>query len=323
LGKAYTYLRMAEIAELHQKLVEHKNQLREVVLALEATPDDPELLQIKGDLEQVVALTEELAGGVDVGLLPTEGKWKAGDRCTAKWEKDGKYYAATITDIAEDDFHIMFLDYGNLAIVPETSIKPYTHLTKEELAVGSKIRAIWGEDGLFYDAHVTDELDENGKIAVRFPKWNKKKKFLVSPVDCRASIGRQATNINVPVPDEFTLPEGLRLKPSDTEAQRRNKRARVKVLKQQFKKQKVEAEGTRKTNNWLTFVKSAKTTAIMRKKPSMFATTEEGTVGVIGSGRGMTENPSLIKHRFKEVDEEDDDDQGGGEQGAEQGGDDA
>jgi survival-of-motor-neuron-related-splicing factor 30 len=312
---------MSEIAELHQKLLEHKNQLREVVLALEATPDDPELLQIKGDLEQVVALTEELAGGVDVGLVPSESKWKTGDRCTAKWEKDNKYYAAIITDIAEDDFHITFLDYGNVAVVPETSIKPYSHLSKEELTQGTRIRAIWGEDGLFYDATVANELDETGKIGVRFPKFGKKK-FLVSPQDCRAPIGKPAHNPNAPLPDELVIPEGLRLKPTDTEAQRRNKRARVKVLKQQFKKQKVEAEGTRKTNNWLSFVKSAKTTAIMRKKPSMFATTEEGTVGVIGSGRGMTENPSLIKHRFKEVDEEDQDDEGG-EQGGAQGDDEA
>jgi len=39
----------------------------------------------------------------------------------------------------------------------------------------------------------------------------------------------------------------------------------------------------------------------------MFATSEEGTVGVIGSGRGMTENPSLAKHRFVEPEEDDPD----------------
>lgn len=31
---------------------------------------------------------------------------------------------------------------------------------------------------------------------------------------------------------------------------------------------------------------------------SIFATTEHGTVGVIGSGQGMTRNPDLIKHRY-------------------------
>lgn len=256
-----------------------------------------------------MALTEELAGGVDIGLVATEGKWKVGDRCTAKWEKDNKYYAAIINDIVEDDFHIMFLDYGNIAVVPETSIKPYTSLSKEQLTQGSLIRAIWGEDGLFYDAVVANEADETGKYAVRFPQFGKKK-FMVSPQDCRPRIGKQAPNAaETALPDELVIPEHLKLKPSDTEAQRRNKRQRVKMLKQQFKKRKVEAEGNRKTNNWLSFVKSAKTTSIMRKKPSMFATTEEGTVGVIGSGRGMTENPALAKHRFKDADDEDDEDQ--------------
>jgi survival-of-motor-neuron-related-splicing factor 30 len=304
---------MAEIAELQQKLLEHKNQLAEVVLALEQTPDDPELLQIKGDLEQVVALTEELAGGVDVSLLPSEGKWKTGDRCTAKWDKDNKYYAATITEIVEDDFHIMFLDYGNVAIVPETSIKPYSSLAKEQLTQGALIRAIWGEDGLFYDAVVANEIDETGKYGVRFPQFGKKK-YLVNPQDCRARIGKQAPNPDAPLPDDLVIPENLRLKPSDTEAQRRNKRQRVKLLKQQFKKRKVEAEGNRKTNNWLSFMKSSKPNSMMRKKPSMFATTEEGTVGVIGSGRGMTNNPTLAKHRFTEVDEDEDGQEGGGDE---------
>jgi len=298
---------MAEIADLQQKLLEHKNQLAEVVKLLALSPDDPELLQIKADLEQVVALTEELAGGVDVSALADRGtQWKVGDRCTAKWDKDGKYYAATINQIVEDDYHIMFLDYGNQVTVPETAIKPYSCLSKDQLTQGALIRAIWGEDGLFYDAIVSHEAEEGGKFTVRFPQFGKKK-FLVSIYDTRPRIGKNAPNPDAALPDEWNIPEHLKMKSGDTDAQRRNKRQRVKMLKQQFKKRKVEQEGSRKTANWQGFLKSAKTTSIFPKKSSMFATSEEGTVGVIGSGRGMTENPSLAKHRFVEPEEDDPD----------------
>jgi len=300
---------MSEIADLQHKLLDHKNQLAEVIKLLAQSPGDIELLQIKADLEKVVALTEELAEGVDVAALTSEAKWKTGDRCTAKWDKDSKYYAAVINQIAEDDYHIMFLDYGNLAIVPESAIKPYSCLSKDQLGQGALIRAIWGEDGLFYDAIVSHEADELGKYSVRFPQFGKKK-FLVNATDCRPRIGKQAPNPDAPLPDELVIPDHLRLKQTDTDAQRRNKRQRVKLLKQQFKKRKVEQEGSRKTANWLNFVNKAKSTNIMSKRPSMFATTEEGTVGVIGSGRGMTENPSLAKHWFRDVDEDDGDDGG-------------
>jgi hypothetical protein len=46
----------------------------------------------------------------------------------------------------------------------------------------------------------------------------------------------------------------------------------------------------------LSFQKGNKT-SYGKKKSSMFATNEFGTVGVVGSGKAMTTNPDLIRNK--------------------------
>jgi len=91
-----------------------------VELALKAKPNDPELLKLKEDLEEVIKLTADLLG-YDASILNSDSssnypetssnssslqsnnpttttssnrtaiKWKTGDRCLAPWNEDGKY----------------------------------------------------------------------------------------------------------------------------------------------------------------------------------------------------------------------------------------
>jgi hypothetical protein len=48
-------------------------------------------------------------------------------------------------------------------------------------------------------------------------------------------------------------------------------------------------------------------TGFGKKKKSMFATSSTGTVGVIGSGQGMTKNPDLVRQKYDDDFEEDED----------------
>lgn len=296
---------MADIADLTQRLQDHQDQLGQIEELLRQAPDDAELLKIKSDLEQVIALTEELGGGALAGKDNVGGgssKWKVGDRCTSKWE-DGKYYSAVISEMAEDDIHIMYLDYGNKATVPESTLKAYVPLPTDQLVKGAMVRAIWADDGHFYDGIIVSD-EGNDRFMIRFPRFGKKK-YEVGAYDVTPRIGNKTAAVaaDAPLPETLEIPDSLRLKPTDTEAQRRSKRARVKALKQGHKKRKIEQEGARKQNNWLAFQKSAKT-GFGRKKRSMFATDENGTVGVIGSGKGMSKNPELIRNKYEEYDDE-------------------
>ena len=102
----------------------YKLQMQQVDAALTSDPNNPELLTLKADLQQVIDLTEELITEQQTKSesdIPTEGSeeilpesstssssslferksrphdhlnpikhWQVGEQCQAVWEKDGK-----------------------------------------------------------------------------------------------------------------------------------------------------------------------------------------------------------------------------------------
>ncbi|XP_050531994.1 survival of motor neuron-related-splicing factor 30 isoform X1 [Daktulosphaira vitifoliae] len=101
------------------ELINYKLQLQQVEAALTNSPDDPELLKLKTDLEEVIELTTELVktqvqpkkeivqskkeSSYQPDILPsvskTKDEWKSGDRCLAQLADDGKFYEGTIETI--------------------------------------------------------------------------------------------------------------------------------------------------------------------------------------------------------------------------------
>jgi len=128
-----------------------------VELALKAQPDEPELLKLKQDLEEVIQLTAELLG-CDPEILnldePTTSaaaatnneqtsqqqqqpvttasgprlaiKWKTGDRCLAPWNEDGKYYECTIDDVLDNGTCTIVYDgFGTAGMTYVSKLKPF------------------------------------------------------------------------------------------------------------------------------------------------------------------------------------------------------
>ncbi|CAF0854316.1 unnamed protein product [Adineta ricciae] len=141
----------------------YKYQLEQVELALKAKPDDPELLKLKQDLEEVIQITAELLG-CDPSILDSDEaaasssanyseaasssyasaaqssnaasssstrtaiKWKTGDRCLAPWNEDGKYYECTIDDVLDDGTCTIVFDgfeSAPLTVVRVSKLKPF------------------------------------------------------------------------------------------------------------------------------------------------------------------------------------------------------
>ncbi|CAF0842180.1 unnamed protein product [Rotaria sp. Silwood1] len=139
----------------------YKYQLEQVELALKANPNDPELLKLKEDLEEVIKLTADLLG-CDLSILnsndPTSSslysneatynsassqsnnqvssslstraaiKWKTGDRCLAPWNEDGKYYECTIDDVLDDGTCTIVFDgfeSVSLTVVRASKLRPF------------------------------------------------------------------------------------------------------------------------------------------------------------------------------------------------------
>lgn len=117
----------------------YKLQLQQVEAALTTDPDNVELSQLKGDLEQVLNLTQDLINqqlGAQAALKeedeselepekPKKQKksrwtedplipvkpWQVGENCLAIYSEDGAYHDAKIEDIAGNEVTVKFKGY--------------------------------------------------------------------------------------------------------------------------------------------------------------------------------------------------------------------
>jgi len=95
------------------------------------------------------------------------------------------------------------------------------------------------------------------------------------------------------------IPKSLQILPTDSEKVRLMKKKRIKQLKSKTRFQQLEEDTTKKKSSWQDFLTTAgskkqKTTNTIAPKESIFRSPDsvDGRVGVVGSGKGMTPNPT-------------------------------
>ena len=125
------------VEELRTSLDTYKLQLQQVEAALTAEPTNEELLKLKTDLVEVIALTNELIsaqfeGEEDVKTKGSDSRsshkkhiqWNVGDKCMAPWSNNGQYYDCTIEDMNESgEVSIRFDAYGNSDVTSIEKLK--------------------------------------------------------------------------------------------------------------------------------------------------------------------------------------------------------
>jgi len=101
---------------------------------------------------------------------------------------------------------------------------------------------------------------------------------------------------------KFNIPKSLKILPTDSEEVRQHKRKRIRIIKAQFRKKKMEEDRTDKKNAWKEF--TAKSTSSKKlktgfltgrlNKESIFKSPDSvgGKVGVVGSGKALTPSPT-------------------------------
>lgn len=122
--------------ELKISLDTYKLQLQQVEAALTADATSEELLKLKQDLVEVIALTNELINaqreaedestkrGGDRGSHKKVIHWNVGDKCMAPWSNNGQYYDCTIEALSEDgEVSIRFDAYGNSDVTSIDKLK--------------------------------------------------------------------------------------------------------------------------------------------------------------------------------------------------------
>jgi len=342
----------SSLDELRAKLTKSKNQLKQVSKMLAQKPNNETVKNLKTDLERVIELTENLLKmkeqkhaestkrrgrrtivGPDGKEQPREwgmpkDEWKIGERCQAKFT-DSHWYIGAITDIVAHPqggigkgYQILFLEYGDEHVATLENMRTYVPPLPEQVQVGDRVRACWGDDGMFYKA-IIQAMADDGKYDVEFTKYKNKASVPLEDIQLvkekKAPIMKTVDKKGwTHVAEEVYIPESLRAKPKDTKEVLDKKRLKKRKLKKQHRRMLKEAEQDNRQNAWKRFKKKgdrSKTKGIkanlFRKAKSIFAAPEslEGRVGVFGSGSGMTEFGERthfhnLKRGTEEADEE-------------------
>ncbi|THU63811.1 hypothetical protein C4D60_Mb01t19780 [Musa balbisiana] len=274
------------IEDLASNVSTYKDQLREVRKLLADDPGNSEYADMEKELEEVIALTEELlvtAKPADANQLDTDASpqdqfggasqskvasyehsqpygFSAGTKVQAVWSEDGEWYDATIEAITPNGYYVCYDDWGNKEEVDPANVRPV-------------------EEG--------DALLEAEREAEATRQAIKRKIAQAATTDFQAR----------------TLPAKLRIDPNDPDDVKTSKRKKIHAFKSKVRSEQLEVAQNKRQNAWQQFQSTkGKTKKIGffsgRKRESIFKSPDDprGKVGVTGSGKGLTEFQKREKH---------------------------
>lgn len=135
------------LTDLHcvQRLRQYQQQLEQVQGALKGDPENEELRTLEGELKNLIDLTTQLISAQASDDTPStssigtdfktrdnvtasaDHRYAVGDECEAKYEADGRWYAARIVAVAgsmqNPMYTILFKGYSDTEVVTSSSIK--------------------------------------------------------------------------------------------------------------------------------------------------------------------------------------------------------
>jgi hypothetical protein len=176
--------------------------------------------------------------------------------------------------------------------------------TARGIFVGMQVEAVW-EDGEWYKGTVTHisiegfqiTFSEYGNINTVGPhQVRPRKAHDVVVVDAKQAGAQTFATKNTLVVDKHTgelvLPASLKITPTDSEQVRKMKKKGIKALKSEHRKIVAEEQRNKRKASWQDFQNKGKVNKKAKKDGgSIFQSpdTIEGKVGVVGSGKKMTE----------------------------------
>ncbi|KAK7292517.1 hypothetical protein RIF29_08299 [Crotalaria pallida] len=277
------------IEELASNLSIYKDQLHQVRQLLnDGQSANSEYVDMERELTEVIALTEEL-------LATARQNEMSAPNATA---------TPSLSNHKEEN-----------EVEPESSSD---HQGK--FPVGTKVQAVWSEDGEWYDATI-EAYTPNGYY-VSYDNWGNKEE--VDPANVRpiqegtvdalleaervAEATKQAIKRKIAQAASIdfqsrSLPAKLRIEPDDPEDVKTAKRKKIHAFKSKMRIEQLEVTQNKRQNAWQQFQSTkGKTKKIGffsgRKRESIFKSPDDpqGKVGVTGSGKGLTEFQKREKH---------------------------
>ncbi|XP_048335035.1 uncharacterized protein LOC107425340 isoform X2 [Ziziphus jujuba] len=279
------------IEELSSNLSTYKDQLQQVKQLLVDDPTNSEYADMEKELNEVIALTEELlatakqneisasdvvtsvsgspglshpkGNNQDLGSISDHAdKFPVGTKVQAVWSEDGEWYDATITAHTPNGYYVAYDEWGNAEEVDPANIRPIQ------------------EDAM-------DALLEAEKVAEETKQAIKRKIAQAASVDFQSR----------------SLPAKLRIEPDDPEDVKVTKRKKIHAFKSKMRMEQLEVTQNKRQNAWQQFQSTKGKTKKVgffsgRKRESIFKSPDDphGKVGVTGSGKGLTEFQKREKH---------------------------
>ncbi|CAK9146398.1 unnamed protein product [Ilex paraguariensis] len=292
LGAPFVYIMYTGFT--HVLVVQCFSYLPIVRKLLDDDPGNSEYVDMEKELVEVISLTEELLS-------------------TAKQNENSGLYIGTSSDPSHSLRHSGSTFQHNME---STTISDQS----EKFAVGTKVQAVWSEDGEWYDATI-EALTPNGYY-VRYDEWGNKEE--VDPANIRpveegtvntlleaereAEATKQALKRKIAqaAAADFqsrSLPAKLRIDPDDPEDVKAAKRKKIHAFKSKVRMEQLEVTQNKRQNAWQQFQTTkgqAKKIGFFsgRKRESIFKSPDDpfGKVGVTGSGKGLTDFQKREKH---------------------------
>ncbi|KAJ6798866.1 survival of motor neuron-related-splicing factor 30-like isoform X1 [Iris pallida] len=268
------------IEELTSNLSTYKDQLFQVRNLLADEPGNSEYADMEKELQEVIALTEELLvtarqtdqhglvvqlhasprqnfGGTpqyDTGSS-RHGEFSVGMKVQAVWSEDGEWYDGTIEALTSNGYYVSFDDWGNKEEVDPGNVRPAQGSVLNPLAEAEK------------EAEAT-----------------------------RQAIKRKIAQAAISDFQSRSLPAKLHIDPNDPEDVKAAKRKKIHAFKSKVRFEKLEVVQNKRQNAWQQFQTTkgkAKKIGFFsgRKRESIFKSPDDptGKVGVTNSGKGLTD----------------------------------
>lgn len=285
-------------------------------------PTNETLAKLREDIVQVIDLTSELlkvtTGAAEPGMSAEDRgllkDFEAGDVVMAFFEKENNYQPAEIDAVtSEGNFAITWLGFPSSSseITPD-KVRPFEGNNFQD---GERVMAIYSGDSLWYEATVLGTSREGYQVS--YDKFDTEDSIPKTHVKARATerVGKEGDKKRKLQIRE--IPDNLKIMPTDSDSVKITKKKKIKQIKSHNRSVEKDLLQNRRQNNWQSFQsKGAKKKVIGkfvgRRGDSMFKTPEgdTGKVGVVGSGRPMTEFEDFTtraRHRAGVGDDEDSD----------------
>lgn len=177
-------------------------------------------------------------------------------------------------------------------------------------AIGAKCQALYS-DGEWYEAKV-ESINAAGQFVVVFEGYGNREELPATQVRPIPEASEVYRGVAAPkrkrVEEEPTvteIPKWLEVKDNDDEKTKARKRKLLKSYKSKIRFQNMDLAQKKKQDSWQSFVKgkgTKKKTGFLTdmKKKSIFTVPEgiDAKVGVVGSGKGMTDYQRRARHEF-------------------------